>query len=114
MSDNELNQPSGSARNWRRHPKRWVIGCIDAYGAITAAAVERGRTHNEDESRGKRWRWNICRQEMAWEIPGRTIEEINNPEINELTEDEFFIVWDWLAKRGYTDEKTMPNGKGQS
>ena len=87
----------------------WVIGCIDSNGAITASPTKEGRCHTPEESRGKSWRWCVWSQEMAWGIPGRTIEEINNPRMNELTDEESFAVWDWLRKHGYTDDRSMPN-----
>lgn len=95
--------------SWRDHDVMYVIGCIDANGAITANPSREGRTHRPEESKGKRWRWCVWSQEMAWGIPGRTLEEINNPRMNELTDEESFAVWNWLRKRGYTDDRSMPN-----
>lgn len=95
--------------SWRDHDVMYVIGCIDSNGAIVANPSREGRTHRPEESKGKRWRWCVWSQEMAWGIPGRTLEEINNPRLNELTDEESFAVWDWLRKHGYTDDRSMPN-----
>lgn len=94
-------------RSWREHPMMWVIGCIDAYGAIVASPSREGRTHRPEESRGKRWRWCVWSQELVTLGP-RTIDELNNPDSRTLTSEEGFAVWEWLRKRGYTDDRTMP------
>ena len=106
---NRRNLKAVVRHSWRDHEMMSVTGCIDAHGAITARACKQISTHSPEESRGKRWRWLVWSQEMAGGIPGRTVEEINNPRMNELTAEEAFAVWDWLAKHGFTDERTMPN-----
>lgn len=72
----------------------WVIGCIDAYGAITARhANSRGRVmHGQDESRGKRWRWNIWGQEFTATRNGR---------LDEMNDEELAAVTEWLERHGY-------------
>ena len=72
----------------------WVIGCIDAYGAITARhAASKGRVmHSPDESRGKRWRWNIWGQEYTATRNGR---------LDDLNDEELAAVTDWLERKGY-------------
>lgn len=42
-------------------------------------------------------------------MPGRTREEIGNPRLHELNEEEAFAVWNWLFKHGYTDEYSKPD-----
>jgi len=95
--------------SWRDHEMMWVIGCIDSQGSIVAHGSKSGRTHRAEESKGKRWRWCVWSQEMAWGIPGRTTEEINNPRMNELSDEEAFAVWDWLRARDFTDDRSLPN-----
>lgn len=81
---------------WDNHDSMWVVGCIDHAGAITArAAVGLDSMHRRAESRGKRWRWCIWTQEFCAVRPG----------MGELTEEEIFIVMDWLVKNGYTDDE---------
>lgn len=77
----------------------WVIGCIDAHGAIFATPTKEGRAHTAEESKGKRWRWCVWSQEF-----------INIPcgAFHELTEEELFAVWNWLRSRDLTDDRTMP------
>ena len=72
----------------------WVVGSIDAYGAIHARAVSGGGNvmHGPAESKGKRWRWNIWRQEYV---------ATRNASHEMLTDDEWKIVDDWLIKHGY-------------
>lgn len=72
----------------------WVIGCIDSHGAITARhAAGNGRLmHAPEESRGKRWRWNIWGQEYQATRNGR---------LDEMTDDELAAVTDWLERKGY-------------
>jgi hypothetical protein len=72
----------------------WVIGCIDSHGAIVARHATSGGNimHGSSESRGKRWRWNIWRQEFFSTLRGR---------LDELTEDEHSAVVEWLERRGY-------------
>ena len=71
----------------------WVIGYIDSYGAIDARMVtldDTSTSHTLDLSRGHRWRWNIPDQNYM--APrGRS----------ELTDEECFLVEDWLEKNGY-------------
>ncbi len=72
----------------------WVVGCIDSYGAITARAVNGAGDvmHSANESRGKRWRWNIWGQEFI---------ATRNPSHDKLSEEEFETVCDWLIKKGF-------------
>lgn len=72
----------------------WVVGCIDSYGAITARVVTGNQSilHTVDESKGKRWRWNIWGQEFH---------STRNPTLDRLSDEEFFIVEDWLVKHGH-------------
>lgn len=91
----------------------WVIGCIDANGAITASPSKEGRAHRPDESKGKRWRWCVWSQEMTW-LPGRTVEEVNNPRLRELSDEEHFMVCDWLIRHGYADEFILSNAKSDA
>ena len=95
-------------RCWRDHDATYVIGCIDSNGAIVANPSREGRTHSYEESKGKRWRWCVWSQEMAWGVSGRTVAEVNSPCLNQLTYDEEFAVWDWLCKRGYADDSSRP------
>lgn len=46
-------------RNWRDHDKMWVIGCIDANGAIVARSMRDSGTHTAAESKGRRWRFCV-------------------------------------------------------
>lgn len=73
----------------------WVIGCIDAYGAIRARAVpSMGRImHGPEESMGKRWRWNIWGQDWC-----------ATKTQDQLTDEELQIVKDWLVRRGHMYE----------
>lgn len=72
----------------------WVIGCIDAYGAITARHANHKQSimHSGAEARGKRWRWNIWGQEYTATRYGR---------LDELTDEELAAVTDWLERHGY-------------
>lgn len=94
----------GSAPSWRSHDIMWVIGCIDANGAITANPSREGRTHRPEESKGKRWRWCVWSQEFCDVFMGGQA----------FTDDEIFAVWEWLRKRDYTDDRTMPNDQHQA
>ena len=81
----------------------WVIGGIDSNGAITAAPSKAGRCHTTEESRGKRFRWCIWSQELCCVLGGY-----------DLTDEEEFAIWDWLRKRNFTDDSSMPNAKDQA
>lgn len=72
----------------------WVIGCIDSYGAIHArVANSRGSLmHTPEESKGRRWRWNIWGQEFV---------ATRNPANDRLSKEELFAVNDWLERKGY-------------
>jgi hypothetical protein len=72
----------------------WVIGSIDHAGAIHARhAGSNGRVmHGLDESKGKRWRWNIWAQEYV---------ATRNASHERLSHEECTIVDDWLEKKGY-------------
>lgn len=85
-----------------------VAGCIDSNGSISARATPGIDGHRASESRGKRWRWIIHRQEFHV-LPPKTLAELNNPRTNELTADEHFTVCDWLIRHGYADESILPN-----
>jgi len=61
-------------RHWRSHPMMAVAGCIDSNGAIFARATPGIDGHRASESRGKRWRWIIHRQEFHV-LPPKTLEE---------------------------------------
>lgn len=103
MSTKQKQASSRSVRrivrqSWRDHPMMWVIGCIDSHGAITANPSKAGRCHTEEECRGKRFRWCVWSQELCCVLGGY-----------DLTHEEEFAVWDWLRKRNYTDDRSMPN-----
>jgi hypothetical protein len=85
-----------------------VAGCIDSNGSMSAKATPGIDGHRASESRGKRWRWIIHRQEFHALLP-KTLAELNNPRANELTDDEHFTVCDWLIRHGYADESILPN-----
>jgi len=85
-----------------------VAGCIDSHGSISGRATKGVEVHRASESRGKRWRWIIHRQEFHNLIP-KTLEEINNPRMNVLTDEEHFAVCDWLIRHGYADDSILPN-----
>lgn len=72
----------------------YVVGCIDSNGAITARVVAGGGDvmHTKDESRGRRWRWNIWAQEFN---------ATRNPTLDHLTTEEFEIVNNWLVEHGH-------------
>lgn len=76
----------------------WVIGCIEHNGAITGrAAASGGRVmHSKEESKGKRWRWNIWSQDFH-----ATLKMCFDPGSQVLTPEEFSLVEDWLERRGY-------------
>lgn len=71
----------------------WVVGCIDSYGAITARIVSHGGsvTHTAEESRGRRWRWNIWGQDFV---------ATRNPAHDRLSDNERVSVMDWLVRHG--------------
>lgn len=75
----------------------WVVGCIDAYGAISARIVKQGDcvTHTPEESRGKRWRWNIWGQEFV---------AARNPAHERLSPEEVDLVMNWLTRKGCVEE----------
>lgn len=94
--------------SWRDHNHRWVQGCIDSNGAISASASVFIEAHSLTLSRGKRWRWNIHAQEMTPLAP-RTVEEANNRiKMLSLNDEEYFAVIDWLIRHGYADESSLP------
>jgi hypothetical protein len=70
----------------------WVIGCIDSYGAIVgrAATSVENIMHGAAESKGKRWRWNIWGQDWC-----------DTRNHDQLTDEEFLLVVDWLERKGY-------------
>lgn len=92
--------------SWRAHPMMWVLGCIDAQGAIVANATKEGRTHRLEESRGKRWRWCVWSQEFIFAGPA-TKAEVNQPP-EPLNDEENFAVCDWLIRHGYADDRCLP------
>ena len=98
---------AAARRPWREHPKRWVAGCIDSSGAISAVASINMEMHDLSASRGKRWRWNIATQEMVLLCP-RSVEEANHREMFELNAEEYFAVCDWLIRHGYADDGILP------
>lgn len=67
----------------------WIVGTIDAYGAIEARAVEMNVTHTFREQAGRPWRWNVHQQDWDEFTTLR------------LTEDEMIAVENWLTKNGY-------------
>ena len=70
----------------------WVVGCIDHAGEIRARVCEPfgSSMHGEAESKGKRWRWNLWAQDWG-PVLG----------CSQLTEEELFLVSDWLEKKGH-------------
>lgn len=84
----------------------WVQGCIDSYGKINSEATEQIEIHDGDLMRGKRWRWNIRRQEFC-NIAPRTVEELNNRHLMVLTEEETFSVVDHLIKKGFAEDHLL-------
>lgn len=72
----------------------WVVGCIDSYGAIIGREVsdDGDIMHRKEESKGRRWRWNIWGQEFH---------ATRNPTLDRLSQEEFEAVSDWLERRGY-------------
>lgn len=101
------NIPPSVSQNWRNHPIMWIIGCIDSNGHITANPSKEGRSHRKEESRGKRWRWCVWSQEMIT-LVGKTVDEINHPEKTQLTEEEYFLVCDWLIRNKYASAEILP------
>lgn len=94
--------------NWREHPKRWVNGSIDSNGAIHAVALEEIEAHEGATLRGKRWRWNIARQDFSLIAP-RTVEEANKRRhLLVLSDEEYFSVCNWLVQHGYAGEEIIP------
>ncbi len=85
-----------------RHPDEpmWVIGCIDAYGAIRArvAAGHQNKLHGKEESVGKRWRWNIWGQEFY---------ATREPLLNQLSDEEIVLVESWLEHHGHKEFKKL-------
>jgi len=76
---------------------RWVVGSIDSYGAIEAKALSSNDHpfHSVETSRGLKWRWGIAEQ-MFVAPRGNS----------ELTEEENFLVYDWLVKNNYANGLT--------
>lgn len=93
--------------NWRKHEMGYVMGCIDSYGEIRGKATRQMECHPPELSKGKRWRFCIWSQEFSIIMP-KTLEEYNDPHSKILTDEEAFLVWNWLMEKGYTDEKTSP------
>lgn len=48
--------------------------------------------HGPEESKGRRWRWNIWGQEFV---------ATRNPANDQLSKEEYFTVCDWLERKGY-------------
>jgi hypothetical protein len=76
----------------------WVVGCIDAYGSVRARVVpgDGDVMHRPDESKGKRWRFNIWANEFH---------ATRNPTLDHLTDEEYQIVSDWLIKHGHKEKE---------
>lgn len=72
----------------------WVVGCIDSYGAISARHVNCNGNimHTLEESKGRRWRWNIWGQEFH---------ATRNPTLDKLSDEENLAVMNWLQRKGY-------------
>lgn len=78
----------------------WVIGCIDAHGAITARAIRDCGTHTAAESKGRRFRFCVWSQDFHATIGG--VKDI-------LSDEEHLTVCDWLIRHGYADDRILPN-----
>lgn len=97
-------------KNWQEHPYNWVIGSIDSNGAIHAEALVELKAHHGKMLNGKRWRWNIARQEFGSLAP-RTVAEANNRiKLLTLNYEECFAVGDWLIRHGYADDNILSHG----
>jgi hypothetical protein len=74
----------------------YVIGYIDSYGVIEARMVTLGDAsgHTKDLSKGHRWRW--CIQDASYMAPRGK---------DELTDEEEFLVYDYLIKNGYVEPR---------
>lgn len=94
--------------DWFRHPQNWVNGSIDSYGNITATITKVIEMHDLENSKGKRWRFNIHTQDFCAIAP-RTVEEANNRiKLLTLNDEEYFTVCDWLIKNKYASEDILP------
>ncbi len=92
------------AINWRKHPMMSVTGCIDSHGSIRAKESKKIESHSPELSKGKRWRWLIWPQEFQT-LPPKTVAEMNDPQaFFELSDEEYFLVKDWLMRHGYADD----------
>lgn len=91
-------------RSWRNHDKMWIIGCIDAHGAIVARAERDCGTHTAAESKGRRFRFCVWSQDFHATIGG--VKDIFN-------DDEYLAVCDWLIRHGYADDRILPNNSAQ-
>lgn len=74
----------------------YVVGCIDTYGAIHHKLARLGGDvmHGRNESKGRRFRWNILAQEFQG-----TLDSFRGG--GHMSAEETKIVLDWLEKKGY-------------
>ena len=93
--------------DWHEFPLMAVQGSIDSHGAIRAKASKEVEFHSLETSRGKRWRFTIWSQEFHYCAP-RSLKEDQNRQALRLTEEEEFLVCDWLIKNGYADNRILP------
>ena len=72
----------------------FIMGVVDAWGAIHAKETESGETHTDAERlSGHAFRWNLWDQSFC-PVLGNS----------RLTEDEVITVTDWLEQNGHKEE----------
>ena len=81
-------------RRRRTEGPMWVVGSIDAYGAIMGRVIPEGDAglHTPEEKAGHSWRWCLWSQDWP-DFLG----------CHNLTREEIDLVEDWLERHGHKD-----------
>jgi len=81
-----------------------VVGGIDIHGVVIAHVYipmqDSELAHTSEEKANVSFRWEVCDQMFM---------DIHDSTMRNMTEDERFIIQDWLIKRGYADEESFEN-----
>ena len=86
-------------KNLKKHKHKYVVGNIDAYGAVTAKACQRAESHSRYVS-GKRWRWCVSTQEFC------IIRVLNDG----ITTEENHKIQDYLVQNGFAVDESFADG----
>ena len=79
-----------------------IVGGIDIHGVVIAHEYipmqDSELAHTSEEKANVSFRWEVCDQVYM---------DTYDSTMRNMTEDERFMIQDWLIKRGYADEESF-------